>query len=153
MILMIYVSYFTFMYLLNFAYDIDLRVSMGFSSHDRSSMVEASIGSLRFAPHNPNNYLSNNSDIQTADRWIILERKESSIHVKAMDSSLTSSTSKPLYWQSSHIASLLSNATVILLSSVLSVVRFLETVNSVFATANDWGIRMNASPLITISNQ
>ena len=31
-----------------------VRVSMGLSFHDEKSMVEASIGSLRFAPDDPN---------------------------------------------------------------------------------------------------
>jgi len=64
-----------------------VRVSMGLSFHNESSMVEASIGSLRFAPDNPNpipetgsinildeerrddeTELSNDSDIQMVER-------------------------------------------------------------------------------------
>ena len=66
-----------------------VRVSMGLSFHDESSMVEASIGSLRFAPDIANPIseneiideerrhdhfeiqLSGDSDIQMVDRWIV----------------------------------------------------------------------------------
>ena len=61
---------------------------MGLSFHDESSMVKASIGSLRFAPDIPNpvpeNGISDDLDIQMVDRWII-EIKTGRIHTKVID--------------------------------------------------------------------
>ena len=69
-----------------------MRVSMGLSFHDKSSMVEASIGSLSFAPDIANPIsengvideertqrrhddsqiqLGSESEIQMVDRWIV----------------------------------------------------------------------------------
>ena len=70
---------------------------MGLSFHNESTMVEASIGSLRFAPDianpisengmideerrhdDPEIQLSDDSDIQMVDKWIVTKAKDSTI--------------------------------------------------------------------------